>query len=118
MHFNDIGTVEKMLQQWNVGSKKLNGKSKGCYSLKINEKEKKLRKCLKPISQTIRSLLAIQMDDYRLLSLESVALHNRNRITKEWNYGYDRLRYLSNKYCDANKEFDRAVVSVKRFRIF
>ncbi|MBG9790510.1 SIR2 family NAD-dependent protein deacylase [Brevibacillus laterosporus] len=115
LSFNNIEIIERMLLEWNVGAKDVEwGIKKAVILSKINSREK-AKDMFETYLQTIRSLLAVQMDDYRLLSLESVALHNRKRITKELDYGYDRLRLLSNKYCDSNKEFDRAVLSVKKY---
>ncbi|AKP78634.1 hypothetical protein AS52_03673 [Priestia megaterium Q3] len=115
LNFNDIETVEKLMKQWNVGSKEIEwGIKKGSIFARINEKNK-AKKMFEEYLQTIRSLLAVKSDDFRLLSLEGIALHNRNAITRIRDYGYDRLRYLSSKYCDANKEFDRTVVSIKKY---
>lgn len=115
LNFGDIKTVENLLQQWNVGSKEIEwGIKKAIVISRINGKDK-AKKMFEEYLQTIRKLLSIKPDDYRLLSLESVALHNRKRITQEWDYGYDRLRYLAGKYCDANKEFDRTMISIKMY---
>ncbi|MEI3892477.1 MULTISPECIES: SIR2 family protein [Bacillus] len=115
LNFGDIETVEKLIQEWNVDSKEIEwGIKKAVIIARING-EDKAKKMFEEYLQIIRRLLSIKPDDYRLLSLESIALHNRNRITREWDYGYDRLRYLAGKYCNANKEFDRTVISIKKY---
>ncbi|HDX9591009.1 TPA: SIR2 family protein [Bacillus pseudomycoides] len=115
LNFCEIETVENLIQQWNVDSKEIEwGIKKAVIIARINRKDK-AKKMFEEYLQVIRKLLSIKPDDYRLLSLESIALHNRNKITREWDYGYDRLRYLSGKYCDSNKEFDRAVISIKKY---
>ncbi|PFD40353.1 SIR2 family protein [Bacillus cereus] len=115
LNFGDIETVENLIQQWNVDSKEIEwGIKKAIIIARINGKDK-AKEMFEEYLQVIRKLLSIKPDDYRLLSLESIALHNRNRITREWDYSYDRLRYLAGKYCNANKEFDRTVISIKKY---
>lgn len=115
LNFNDINTVEELMEEWNVSSNEIEwGIKKGTIFARTDEKDK-AKKMFEEYLQTIRSLLAVKPDDFRLLSLESIALHNRNGITRFRYYGYDRLRNLSSKYCDSNKEFDRTVVSIKKY---
>ncbi|GAB1773216.1 SIR2 family NAD-dependent protein deacylase [Priestia megaterium] len=115
LNFNDISAVEKFMDEWIVSSKEIEwGIKKGSIFSRINEKNK-AQKMFEEYLQTIRSLLAIKSNDFRLLSLESIALYHRNRITGNDDYGYDRLRYLSSKNCNANKEFERTVISIKNY---
>ncbi|PFK46731.1 SIR2 family protein [Priestia megaterium] len=112
LNFNDIDTVEKLMEKWKLGSKEIEwGIKKAAIFVRINE-QTKAKEMFEEYLQTIRGLLAVKPDDFRLLSLESIALHN---LTEKKNYGYDRLRYLSGKYCDVNKEFNRTVVSIKKY---
>ncbi|MFF2091225.1 SIR2 family protein [Paenibacillus sp. NPDC058174] len=112
---NDIEIMEKLMSEWEVHTRDIEwGIKKAVIYEKMNEKDT-AKIMFEDNLQIIRKLLAIKNDDFRLLSLESVALHNRNRITQEWNYGYDRLRYLSSKNCDSNKELDRTITSIKTF---
>lgn len=115
LNFNDIEVVESLMDEWKVGLKEIEwGIKKASLFIRLNETNK-AKKMLETYLQTIRSLLAIKPDDYRLLSLESIALHNRNRIMRQWDYGYDRLKYLNTKYCDIVKEFNRTIISIKKY---
>ncbi|NUU61256.1 SIR2 family NAD-dependent protein deacylase [Paenibacillus agri] len=112
---NDIETLEKLLLEWDVQTNEIEwGIKKAVIYARINEKDT-AKLMLENYLQTIRGLLAIKNDDYRLLSLESVALHNRNRITSELDYGYDRLKFLNGKSCNVNKEFDQTILSIKKY---
>lgn len=115
LSFNNIEEVEEILQEWEVGAKEVEWGIKKAVILSEIGRREEAKDMFETYIQTIRGLLAVQMDDYRLLSLESVALHNRKKIIKQVSDGNDRLRVLSYKYCDTNKEFDRVVVSVKRY---
>ncbi|WP_086391040.1 SIR2 family NAD-dependent protein deacylase [Bacillus thuringiensis] len=115
LNLGDIEVVEGWIQNWNIDSKEIEWVIKKAVVLvKING-ENDAKKMFEESLQIIRKLLSIKPDDYRLLSLESVALHSRNRITGEWDYGYERLRYLTGFYCNANKEFNRTVTSIKKY---
>ncbi|MEB4884459.1 MULTISPECIES: SIR2 family NAD-dependent protein deacylase [Priestia] len=115
LNFNDISAVEELMNEWLVSSKEIEwGIKKGSIFYRINEKSK-AQKMFEEYLQTIRSLLAIKSNDFRLLSLESIALYHRNRIIGNDDYGYDRLRYLSSKHCNANKEFERTIISIKKY---
>lgn len=112
---NNIAEVKRKLDLWQVGEKEIEwGIKKAAILLKINVLVEP-HEFLEGYLQAIRSLLAIQSDDYRLLSLESIALHLLGRINKERDYGYDRLRNLNLKNCNVNKEFEHMIISIKSY---
>ncbi|TWT00149.1 SIR2 family protein [Planomicrobium sp. CPCC 101079] len=111
LDLNKVNIVLTTLENWKIGSKELEwGIKKACIYTRVNEVEK-AEPLFKDYLQTIRSLLAIKMDDYRLLSLESIILHHLRG-----SYGKDRLRNLSTKYCDSGKEFKSLLRSIKEYR--
>ncbi|PFF12189.1 SIR2 family protein [Bacillus cereus] len=113
--FNNIDKVKSKLHKWQVGEKEIEwGIKKAAILIKIISKTE-AKEILKGYLQTIRSLLAIQSDEYRLLSLESIALNLLRKINNERDYGYDRLRNLNLKNCNANKEFENTLISVKKY---
>lgn len=113
--FNSIDYVKQKLNMWEVGEKEIEwGIKKAAILLRINELEE-AQVILEGYLQTIRNLLAIQSDEYRLLSLESIALQLLGRIYNERDYGYDRLRILNLKNCNVNKEFEHMIMSIKPY---
>lgn len=112
---NNLNEVNKLMESWKVSSEEIEwGIKKAIIYSRLGEKVK-AKEVFEEYLQTIRRLLAIKLEDYRLLSLESIILHNLKRVTHQWDYGDDRLRMLNSKYCDVNKEFDRTVVSIKKY---
>ncbi len=116
-HFNinDVQEVENMMQKWFVESNEIEWGIKKAIVFSRIDKKDKAKEMFEEYLQTIRSLLVIKIDDYRLLSLESVILHNLKRISRKWDYGDDRLRVLNIKYCDVNEEFNQTVLSIKKY---
>ncbi|MEK5350748.1 MULTISPECIES: SIR2 family NAD-dependent protein deacylase [Bacillus] len=113
--FNNIDKVKRKLHIWQVGEKEIEwGIKKAAILIKIMSRAE-AKEILKGYLQTIRSLLAIQIDEYRLLSLESIALNLLREINNEKDYGYDRLRSLNLKNCNANKEYENTLISVKKY---
>ncbi|SLK12268.1 SIR2 family NAD-dependent protein deacylase [Bacillus toyonensis] len=113
--FNNIDKVKSKLNIWQVGEKEIEwGIKKAAILIKILSKAE-AKEVLEGYLQTIRSLLAIQSDEYRLLSLESIALNLLRKIKNEKDYGYDRLRSLNLKNCNANKEYENTLISVKKY---
>ncbi|SDI41620.1 SIR2-like domain-containing protein [Planococcus glaciei] len=114
LSLNKIEEVFELLNNWIVGTKEIDwGVKKACIYLRIDEVEKG-EFLFEDYLQTIRSLLAIKMDDYRLLTLESIILHHLDGHDNK-TYGFDRLKTLSTKYCDSNKEFKTLLRSVKEY---
>ncbi|MFK4428511.1 hypothetical protein ABH959_005736 [Bacillus sp. RC51] len=110
---NNVNHVLNYLNHWDVGEKEIEwGIKKSAILMRIGEKTAAKTNFEKYL-QTIRGLLAIQSDDYRLLSLESVALNILQRINNKWDYGYDRLRNLSSKNCNTSREFNQALTTLK-----
>ncbi|MED3971407.1 SIR2 family protein [Priestia megaterium] len=115
LNFNNIDVVDKLMQAWDVDSKEIIwGIKKATIFSRIKERNR-AKEMFEEYLQTIRRLLAIKPDDFRLLSLESIVLCSLHTALDERDYGYDRLRYLSSMYCDINKEFNRTVVSIKKY---
>ncbi|WP_411738525.1 SIR2 family NAD-dependent protein deacylase [Peribacillus sp. S4] len=112
---NNISEVEKYLDEWQVGEKEIEWGIKKASILKKICREGEAKVILEEYLQTIRGLLAIQTDEYRLLSLESIALHNLKMINNQSDYGYDRLRTLNLKNCNSHKEFNHSLISVKKY---
>lgn len=113
--FNQIGKVKEKLNIWDVGEKDIEwGIRKAAILIKIFKKSE-AKEVLQGYLQSIRNLLAIQSDDYRLLSLESVVLSLLQKIKNERDYGYDRLRMLNLKNCYVQKEFQSTLLSVKKY---
>ncbi|MCM3223656.1 SIR2 family protein [Bacillus cereus] len=107
----DVQVVEKMIKLWDVGKKEIEwGIKKAIIYFRIYKRAEAI-KMLGEYLQTIRSLLSIKTDDYRLLSLESVVLHHLTKSGKE-----DRLRFLNRKNCDAGKEYEKLVSSITEFK--
>lgn len=108
---NSIKEVIDTLELWDVGIQELDWViRKACIYTRINQPDK-AEVLFEEYLQTVRRLLAIKMDDYRLLSLESIILHKLSQIKVE-SYD-DRLRVLSMKYCDSGKEFTSLLRSIK-----
>ncbi|KAA8751508.1 SIR2 family NAD-dependent protein deacylase [Paenibacillus sp. UASWS1643] len=63
----------------------------------------------------IKKLLTIDNENYRLLSLESVVLHNLERITNKRGYYSKRLREINSHSCNSNSELERTWLSVKDY---
>lgn len=113
--FNKVDKVINRLNTWQVGEKEIEwGIKKAAILVKIS-RGKEAKEILERYLQAIRSLLAIQSDEFRLLSLESIALNLLRKINNEHDYGYDRLRSLNLKNCNANKEFENTLISVKKY---
>lgn len=117
LHHLDLNNIEEVvssLDQWKVGKKDLDwGIKKACIYTRF-KKPQEAEILLREYLQTVRQLLAIKMDDYRLLSLESIILHHLSDIDLKYS-GKDRLRSLSTKYCDAGKEFKSLLRSIKEY---
>jgi len=116
-HFslNEIEYVEELLSDWELDEQEIEwGIKKATIYARINNKNKALE-MFKNLLQITRSLLVINVNDFRLLSLESVALHNIIRLSNDGESSYDRLQFLSNKFCDCNKEFNRTLLSLKPY---
>ncbi|MDA1532086.1 SIR2 family protein [Bacillus anthracis] len=107
---SDVQIVEKMMNQWDVEKTEIEwGIKKAIIYFRIH-KNAKANQMLIEYLQTIRNLLAIKPDDYRLMSLESIVLHHLKNNGRE-----DRLRFLNSKNCDAGKEYEQSVISVVKF---
>lgn len=114
LDLNNIEEVVNSLSQWKVGKKDLDwGIKQACIYTRI-EKSQEAETLLEEYLQTVRQLLAIKMDDYRLLSLESIILHHLSAIDIKYS-AKDRLRSLSIKYCDSGKEFKSLLRSIKEY---
>ncbi|PGA45493.1 SIR2 family protein, partial [Bacillus pseudomycoides] len=113
--FNNIAKVRNQLNVWKVGEKEIEwGIKKAAILIKISYKAE-AKEILEGYLQTIRSLLAIDSNEYRLLSLESIALNLLRKVNNEQDYGYDRLRSLNLQNCNANKECEHTLLSVKKY---
>ncbi|MCY8282858.1 SIR2 family protein [Bacillus inaquosorum] len=114
--FKDIKTVKSLLLNWEVSSREVEwGIKKAIVYLRIDDK-KAAKKMFEDYIKVIRSLLAVNMDDFRLLSLESIALYHRNKLMgNTGKENYDRLKTLGRTYCDVNKELSRISVSIKKY---
>ncbi|MGH0668432.1 SIR2 family NAD-dependent protein deacylase [Bacillus paranthracis] len=109
---NNINQVLNYLKHWDVGEKEIEwGIKKSAILMRVGQKTA-AKINFENYLQTIRRLLAIQSDDYRLLSLESVALNILQRINNKWDYGYDRLRNLSSKNCNTSREFYQTLTTL------
>ncbi|MFJ7850173.1 SIR2 family NAD-dependent protein deacylase [Peribacillus sp. NPDC097206] len=114
--FNDIEFVKTALNEWEVRESDIEWRIKKANLLLSVNEEEKAHSILENVLQLIRSLLAIQEDDYRLLSLESIALYHLGIINKGSNYSYDRLRVLNIKNCNVNQESEQIMISIKSYR--
>lgn len=113
--FNNIAKVRNQLNVWKVGEKEIEwGIKKAAILIKISDNAE-AKEILEGYLQTIRSLLAIDSNEYRLLSLESIALNLLRKVNNEKDYGYDRLRSLNLQNCNANKECEHTLLSVKKY---
>lgn len=113
--FNNLDDVRKRLTNWKVGEKEIEwGIKKAAILTKISNKIE-ATEILEKYLQVIRNLLSVQSDEYRLLSLESIALNLLGKINNKHDYGYDRLRNLNLKNCNTNKEFENTLISVKKY---
>lgn len=63
----------------------------------------------------IKKLLTIENENYRLLSLESVILHNLERITNKRGYYSKRLREINSHNCNSNSELEQTWLSVTEY---
>ncbi|MCY7962700.1 SIR2 family NAD-dependent protein deacylase [Bacillus inaquosorum] len=119
LDLKDIKKVRNMLENWYVSSKEIEwGIKKAIIMLRLDD-EKTAKKMFEEYIKVIRGLLAIKMDDYRLLSLESVALYYRNQLVPKAHSddSYERLRFLQRTNCDVSKEFNRISVSIRKYEL-
>ncbi|TCI68024.1 MULTISPECIES: SIR2 family protein [unclassified Exiguobacterium] len=114
--FNNINKVNQLLNEWSIENKDIEWGIKKANVLFKLKRTEEAEKSLKRHLQTLRSLLAIDNDSYKLLSLESVALALLGSIIGNSNYGKKRLEFLETKKCDVNKEFDFVLLSVKPYK--
>ncbi|MGE7020839.1 SIR2 family NAD-dependent protein deacylase [Solibacillus cecembensis] len=114
--FNDIDFVKTALNDWEVKESEIDFRIKKANLLLTVKEEEKAQSILESVLQLIRSLLAIQEDDYKLLSLESIALYLLGIINKDLNYSYDRLKVLNIKNCNVNQELEQLMISIKPYR--
>ncbi|WP_000711122.1 SIR2 family NAD-dependent protein deacylase (plasmid) [Bacillus cereus] len=104
---SDVQVIEKMMNEWDVEKTEIEwGIKKAIIYVRIH-KNAKANQLLIEYLQTIRNLLAIKPDDYRLMSLESIVLHHLKNKGKE-----DRFRFLNSKNCDTGKEYEQSAISV------
>ncbi|MEC1612684.1 SIR2 family protein [Bacillus mojavensis] len=116
LDLNDIKSVRIMLTKWNVSSKEIEwGIKKAIILLRVNDKESALQ-MFEDYIKVIRGLLAVKIDDYRLLSLESIALFHRVRLLPS-DDSYQRLRLLQRTNTDVGKEIQRISVSIKKYEL-
>ncbi|MGG1347611.1 SIR2 family protein [Bacillus subtilis] len=114
LNLNDFELVEKELETWSVNKNEIEwGIKKAATYARINEEEI-AKIMLEGYIKTIRKLLSVEPDDFRLLSLESVALHIHNDITLDWNNNLERRRFLRSQNCDSSYEFDRTLLSIMK----
>lgn len=111
---NKLKEALELINSWEVGEREPEwGVKQACLYLKLDKTEiaeNLFNKYLK----TIRKLLSIKNNDYRLLSLESIIL-NQFRKNKNNDYAYDRLKSLSLKDCNSEKEFISTLRSVQSY---
>lgn len=111
---NDIDIIYETLDKWDVGTKELEwGIKKACLYTRLDNMEE-AEYLFEEYLQTVRQLLSIKMDDFRLLSLESIILHHLNNINILYS-AKDRLRSLSTKWCDSAKEFNGVLAGLKQY---
>lgn len=111
---NKIKEALNIIDQWDVGDREPEwGVKKACLYIKLNRVDS-ATKLFNKYLQTIRKLLAIKNNDYRLLSLESIIL-SHFRKDKGDDYAYERLKTLSLKDCYSEKEFTSTLRSVQRY---
>ncbi|KQL33191.1 hypothetical protein AN960_21250 [Bacillus sp. FJAT-25509] len=113
--FNNIENVKEQLDLWQVGEKEIEwGIKKAAILINIS-RNAEAKETLEKYLHMIRGLLAIQSDEYRLLSLESVVLSLLRKIDYKLDYGEERLRNLNLKKCNSDKEFNLTLISVKKY---
>lgn len=113
--FNDIDFVKKEVIGWIIKDNDISWRIKKANLLLSIKEEKKALSILEDVLQLIRNLLAIQEDDYRLLSLESAALYLLGIINNDLNYSYDRLSSLNIKNCNINQELEQIKNSINPY---
>lgn len=111
---NNISKATTSMEKWHVGNREPEwGVKKACLYKKIKEDEKS-EILFEKYLQTIRKLLSIKMDDYRLLSLESIILNHFNDDDGN-QYAFERLKILNTKQCDAMFEFSSTLRSIQNY---
>jgi hypothetical protein len=109
---NDIYRVSALLKDWIIEDEHyVWGIKKGIIYLMINDLESSNKLFTKYI-QFIRKLLIVEPDNFYLLSLESVVIHNLERINKAQGSSAKRLKELERNYCDTNKELIQTFLSI------
>ncbi|QHM15343.1 SIR2 family NAD-dependent protein deacylase [Bacillus subtilis] len=114
LNYNEFELVEKELESWSVNNNEIEWGIKKALTYSRINKEARAKKMLQDCIKLIHKLLSVEPDDYRLLSLESVALNILNKITGEWAYNLDRRMVLRKQNCDSHHEFDRSLMSIMR----
>lgn len=111
---NKLKEAIELMKTWEVGEREPEwGVKQACLYLKLN-KEDLATNLFNKYLKTIRKLLSIKNNDYRLLSLESIIL-SHFRKKKNSDYAYDRLKSLSLKDCHSENEFISTLRSVKNY---
>lgn len=113
LSFNNIEITEKMLNSWELGNKDIEWKIKkaGLY-IKLLKKED-AKEILENSLRTVRRLLSIDNDSYRLMSLESICLNLLKYTSRVPNYELNREEELSLKKCNITSEYHNLIVSIK-----
>jgi len=110
---NELTHATTLMEKWEVGDREPEwGIKKACLYKKL-QKNNLAEKLFKEYLQVIRKLLSIKIDDYRLLSLESVILSHLK--IGEVGYTPERLKTLNDKQCYSEREFSSTLRSAKKY---
>lgn len=113
LSFNNIEITEKMLNSWELGNKDIEWKIKKARLYITLLKKEDAKEILENSLRTIRRLLSIDNDSYKLMSLESVCLNLLRYTSRVPNYDLDRKEELSLKKCNTTLEYHNLIVSIK-----
>ncbi|MGD1413412.1 SIR2 family NAD-dependent protein deacylase [Bacillus stercoris] len=114
LNFNDIVAVQEELDNWVLNNNEIEWSlKKAAAYINISEWDK-ARFILEESLQLVRSLLAVEPDDYRLLSLESIAIHNYNKIKDNKSNSQHRLKFLRKNFCDSVREYEQTLLTIKK----
>lgn len=113
---NELNHALELMNEWKVGDREPEwGVKKACLYKKL-KKNDLAEKLFKTYLQVIRKLLSIKIDDYRLLSLESIILSHFKKIG-EVGYASERLKTLNDKQCFSEREFSSTLRSSQKYTL-
>jgi hypothetical protein len=115
LSLNNTNEVLEQLNQWKIKDNEYEWGIKKAILYSNIDKKKVAENLLDRYLERIKKLLTIENDSYKLLSLESVILHNLERITEKRGTFLKRFRELRSHSCDTNSELEQTWLSIDEY---